>query len=126
MTFHNGEPFDAEAVRFSLLRAAQAYGATAWFPEIAQVDVPAPYTVNVLLRAPDSLFLYRLGHIGLVLPPRYFRQVGQTAFGENPAGTGRFRFVRWDSVGLASPVSGVACSPRRARQPCSIRRTSDS
>jgi peptide/nickel transport system substrate-binding protein len=99
VAFHNGEPFDAEAVRFSLLRAAQAYGATAWFPEIAQVDVPAPYTVDVVLRAPDSLFLYRLGQIGLILPPRYFRQVGQTAFGESPVGTGPFRFVRWDRTG---------------------------
>ena len=32
--FHNGERFDAEAVRFSLQRASQAYGGTAWFPRL--------------------------------------------------------------------------------------------
>ncbi len=57
--FHNGEVLDAEAVRFSLMRASQAYGATAWFPEIARVDIVDPYVVDVVLKAPDSLFLYR-------------------------------------------------------------------
>ncbi len=99
VTFHNGEPFDAEAVRFSLMRASQAYGATAWFPEIAQVEIPDPYTVDVVLKAPDSLFLYRLEHIGLIQPARYFRQVGPAEFGEHPVGTGAFRFVRWDKAG---------------------------
>lgn len=98
VTFHNGEPFDAEAVRFSLQRASEAYGATAWFPEIARVDVPGPFTVDVVLKAPDSLFLYRLGNIGLIQPPRYFRQVGPIGFGASPVGTGAFRFVRWDKA----------------------------
>jgi len=96
VTFHNGERFDAEAVRFSLMRASQAYGATAWFPEITRVDIVDPYTVDVALKEPDNLFLYRLGHIGLIQPPRYFRRVGQARFGENPIGTGAFEFVRWD------------------------------
>lgn len=94
--FHNGERFDAEAVRFSLTRASQAYGATAWFPEIARVETVDPYTVDVVLKEPDSLFLYRLGHIGLIQPSRYFRQVGPAEFGEHPVGTGAFRFVRWE------------------------------
>jgi peptide/nickel transport system substrate-binding protein len=96
VTFHNGERFDAEAVRFSLMRASQAYGATAWFPEITRVDVVGLYTVDVALKKPDSLFLYRLGNIGLIQPPKYFSRVGPAKFGENPIGTGAFQFVRWD------------------------------
>jgi peptide/nickel transport system substrate-binding protein len=96
VVFHNGEPFDAEAVRFSLMRASEAYGATAWFPRIARVEVVEPYVVKVTLTAPDSLFLYRLGHLALILPPKYFRQVGPAGFGASPVGTGAFRFVRWD------------------------------
>jgi peptide/nickel transport system substrate-binding protein len=96
VTFHNGERFDAEAVRFSLLRASQSYGATAWFPEITRVDIIDPYRVDVALKKPDSLFLYRLGSIGLIQPPRYFRQVGPAKFGKNPIGTGAFQFVRCD------------------------------
>lgn len=96
VVFHNGEPFDAEAVRFSLLRAAAAYGATAWFPRIERVDIIDPLTVDVVLREPDSLFLYRLGHIGLMLPRRYFREAGERRFGKAPIGTGPFRFDSWD------------------------------
>jgi peptide/nickel transport system substrate-binding protein len=98
VTFHNGEPFDAETVRFSLQRASQLYGATAWFPEIMRVEVLAPYTVEVVLRQPDSLFLYRLGQIGLMLPPRYWQDVGPEAFGARPVGTGAYQFVRWDGA----------------------------
>ncbi len=96
--FHNGEPFDAEAARFSLVRASEAYGATAWFPSIARVDIVDPFTIDVVLAKPDSLFLHRLANIGLILPPRYFRQVGQAEFGARPVGTGAFRFVRWDAA----------------------------
>lgn len=98
VTFHNGEPFDAEAVRFSLMRASQAYGATAWFPEIARVNVLDAHTVDIVLKEPDSLFLYRLAHIGLIQPPRYFQQVGEASFGKRPVGTGAFQFIRWDST----------------------------
>ncbi|MCI0529923.1 MAG: ABC transporter substrate-binding protein, partial [Nitrospira sp.] len=96
VTFHNGEPFDAEAVRFSLMRASQTYGVTAWFPEIARVNIVDSYTLDVVLKKPDSLFLYRLGHIGLIQPPTYFREVGPASFGKRPIGTGAFQFVRWD------------------------------
>jgi peptide/nickel transport system substrate-binding protein len=96
VTFQNGEPFDADAVRFSLMRASSAYGATAWFPEIARVEVVDPYVVDVVLKGADSLFLYRLGHLAPMLPPRYFRQQGAVGFGAQPVGTGAFRFVGWD------------------------------
>jgi len=96
--FQNGEVFDAESVRFSLMRASEAYGTTAWFPELERVDIIDPYTVDVVLKSPDSLFLYRLAHLALILPPKYFRQMGTKAFGEQPVGTGPFRFVRWDAA----------------------------
>jgi peptide/nickel transport system substrate-binding protein len=96
--FHNGETFDAEAVRFSLIRSSEAYGATAWFPVIERVTVLGPYRVEVVLAEPDSLFLYRLANIGLILPPRYFKEVGASGFGERPVGTGAFRFERWDAA----------------------------
>lgn len=96
VVFHNDEVFDAEAARFSLLRASEAYGATAWFPEVVRVEILDPYLVDVVLKAPDSLFLHRLSHLAPILPPNYFRQVGAARFGAQPIGTGAFRFVRWD------------------------------
>ncbi|HEV2548050.1 MAG TPA: ABC transporter substrate-binding protein [Stellaceae bacterium] len=98
VSFHNGERFDAEAVRFSLERASDAYGGTAWFPRIAHVTVIDPYTVDVVLNEPDSLFLYRLANIGLVTPALQFRRVGSREFGRHPIGTGAFKFVAWDAA----------------------------
>jgi peptide/nickel transport system substrate-binding protein len=95
--FHNGERFDAEAVRFSLERASQAYGGTAWFPRLDSVAVVDPYTVDVKLSEPDSVFLYRLANIGLIAAPLEFRRVGVRGFGHHPVGTGAFRFVSWDA-----------------------------
>jgi len=37
-----------------------------------------------------------LAYIGLIQPPRYFRQFGPVEFGRHPVGTGAFQFVRWD------------------------------
>lgn len=98
VTFHNGEPFDSAAVLFSLTRASDAYGRTAWFPEIDRVQAVDEFTVDVVLRRPDSVFLHRLANIGLILPPRYFREVGPRRFGARPIGTGAFRFVDWDKA----------------------------
>jgi peptide/nickel transport system substrate-binding protein len=95
--FHNGERFDAEAVRFSLERASKAYGGTAWFPQIENVIVVDPYIVDVKLSEPDSLFLYRLSNIGLIAAPLEFRRVGASEFGHHPVGTGAFKFVSWDA-----------------------------
>jgi peptide/nickel transport system substrate-binding protein len=95
--FHNGERFDAGAVRFSLERASKAYGGTAWFPRLESVVVVDPYTVDVKLFEPDSLFLYRLSNIGLIAAPLEFRRVGAGEFGHHPVGTGAFKFVSWDA-----------------------------
>ena len=95
--FHNGERFDAEAARFSLERASKAYGGTAWFRRLERVIVVDPYTVDVKLSEPDSLFLYRLSNIGLIAAPLEFRRLGAAEFGHHPVGTGAFKFVRWDA-----------------------------
>jgi peptide/nickel transport system substrate-binding protein len=95
--FHNGERFDAESVRFSLERASKAYGGTAWFPRLESVAVVDPYTVDVKLSDPDSVFLYRLSNIGLITAPLEYRRVGAREFGRHPVGTGAFKFVSWDA-----------------------------
>ncbi|MDJ0896462.1 MAG: ABC transporter substrate-binding protein [Alphaproteobacteria bacterium] len=97
VTFHNGEPFDARSVKFSLERASRAYGGTAWFTPIESVDVRSQTEVVVRLREPDSVLLHRLPNIGLMLPPDYIAEVGERGFAANPVGTGAFKFRRWDA-----------------------------
>jgi peptide/nickel transport system substrate-binding protein len=100
--FHNGEPFDAAAVKFSIERMLNpkqgAPGRTS-IATIDHVDVVDPYTVNVITKAPFPLLTVRMspGHCGTVgiVPPKYLAQVGDAAFAIKPVGTGPFKFVEW-------------------------------
>jgi peptide/nickel transport system substrate-binding protein len=100
--FHNGEPFDAAAVKFSVERMLDpkqgAPGRTS-IATIDRVDVVDPYTVNVITKAPFPLLAVRMspGHCGTVgiVPPKYLAQVGDAAFAVKPVGTGPYKFVEW-------------------------------
>jgi peptide/nickel transport system substrate-binding protein len=96
--FHNGEPFNAEAVKFTVERLItkgvhQVYGG---FSTIDHVDVVDPYTVNVVTSKPDPILVKRFaGYGGQMLPPRYIKQVDWKTFAQKPVGTGPYRFVEW-------------------------------
>ena len=97
--FHNGEPLDAEAVRWSLTRQldpATGYPALMEISGIKEVRVPEPGVVEILTRAPDGLLLHRLAAFVKILPPRYYQEKGSEAFAQAPVGTGPFRFVSWE------------------------------
>ncbi|PYE84889.1 ABC transporter substrate-binding protein [Pseudoroseicyclus aestuarii] len=92
--FHDGTPFDAEAVRFSFERA-MAEGSTnpssdIWEP-IESVTVTDPRTIEVTLSRPDAFFLFNLaqGDASIVSPASAETNVTE------PVGTGPFRFVSW-------------------------------
>src|SRR5437867_3171969 len=85
--FHNGEPFDAAAVKFSIERMLdpkQAAPGRTSIATIDHVDVVDPYTVNVVTKAPFPLLPVRMspGHCGTVgiVPPKYLAQVGDAGF----------------------------------------------
>jgi peptide/nickel transport system substrate-binding protein len=100
--FHNGEPFDGAAVKYSIERMLNpkqgAPGRTS-IATIDHVDVVDPYTVNVITKAPFPLLGVRMspGHCGTVgiVPPKYLAQVGDAAFAIKPVGTGPYKFVEW-------------------------------
>ena len=100
--FHNGEPFDAAAVKFSIermLNPKQAAPGRTSIATIDRVEVVDPLTVNVVTKTPFPLLPVRMspGHCGTVgiLPPKYLAQVGDAAFAVKPVGTGPYRFVEW-------------------------------
>ena len=92
---HNGEPFNAEAVRYSMeilkdpkmlnygylkvLKTSRSWTSTpsAWSGS-AQPD-----------RARDDR-----QHV-LQLPAEYYKKVGREGFGKSPVGTGPYQFVSW-------------------------------
>ena len=93
--FHNGEPLDAAAVKFTIDYLLQANtksphrNAFAWVKEVEVVD-----DLTLRLHAHRSVaslpdVLTRLH----VLPPQYFSEVGEEKFGDAPVGAGPYRFV---------------------------------
>ncbi|HEY7141901.1 MAG TPA: ABC transporter substrate-binding protein [Methylomirabilota bacterium] len=100
--FHDGEPFDAGAVKFSIERMLNpkqgAPGRTS-IATIDHVDIVDPLTVNVVTKAPFPLLPVRMspGHCGTVgiVPPKYIAQVGDAGFAVKPVGTGPYKFVEW-------------------------------
>ena len=95
--FHNGEPFDADAVRFNVTYQRQhnmGRGVQVYMKNLEEVRVIDPYTVHLHLRQPDSLFLDKLilGPIAgwTIGAPKYMEQVGWERFLKRPIGTGPY------------------------------------
>jgi len=97
--FHNGEPFDAEAVKFSLERLVdpnlKMRGASPFAP-LSRVEIVDSHTVRIHTKAPwpilDTMMAWTQAAI---LPPRYYREKDMAYLGRNPVGSGPFKFVRW-------------------------------
>ena len=97
--FHNGEPFDAESVKFSLERLVdpklKLRGASPFSP-IERVEVVDPYTARVHTKAPWPILdtLMATGQ-PTMLPPKYYQEKELAHVAKNPVGSGPFKFVRW-------------------------------
>jgi peptide/nickel transport system substrate-binding protein len=99
VTFHNGEPFDAEAVKFTFDRvldpATESTIATL-LATIDRVEIVDPMTVNIITSQPDIVLLARVSELyGAIIPPQYSQEVGFDTLGVEPVGTGPFRLVEW-------------------------------
>lgn len=97
--FHDGEPFDAEAVRFTIARYLDpktGFPAPGFIGSLDKAEVIDTLTVDVVTKYPDGLLLNRLAGFILIVPPRYVRENGEEALARAPSGTGPFRFERWE------------------------------
>ncbi|MDX1433564.1 MAG: ABC transporter substrate-binding protein [Gammaproteobacteria bacterium] len=105
--FHDGSPFDAEAVKFNfdrMLREDHPYHDTGPFPlafffsKISEVRVDGPHLVTIVLDEPYAPLLANLAYpTGLMVSPAAVRRHGKD-YGRHPSGTGPFRFVEWESA----------------------------
>ena len=93
--FHDGEPFDAEAAKFSIERHMTLPGSFRK-PELASVDhveVVDPLTIKLVLKAPFSPLIAQLtDRAGMMVSPKAAREAGDK-FGLRPVCAGPYKFV---------------------------------
>lgn len=97
--FHDGEPMDAEAVRYSLERFSDPKGGfpgAGFINSIDKIEIVDPLTLRVRTKYPDGIFLYRLAGLVTILPPDFSKRHPGADFDTHPVGTGAFKFVKWD------------------------------
>lgn len=100
VSFHNGEPFDAEAVRVSLnlqIIGRPQRAANSWlFDSNLHAEVVDRYTVDLVTGRPDARLPYTLPTFFKIVPPRFIHENGYQILSAHPIGTGPYRFVAWD------------------------------
>jgi peptide/nickel transport system substrate-binding protein len=93
--FHDGEPFDAEAAKYSLERHL-TMPTSFRKPELAaldHVDVVDPLTIKLILKTPFSPLIAQLtDRAGMMVSPKAAKEAGDK-FGLHPVCAGPYKFV---------------------------------
>ncbi|RMH36654.1 MAG: peptide ABC transporter substrate-binding protein, partial [Nitrospirae bacterium] len=119
VTFHDGEPFDAEDVKFTyeaIMNPKNLSPRTSDFEPIKRLEILDPYTVRVIYKQLHSpaIAAWTMGilpeHLlneeamqremerrGLSQEAREAFGMRDSEFNRHPIGTGRFRFIEWHS-----------------------------
>ncbi|MBY7144584.1 ABC transporter substrate-binding protein [Virgibacillus sp. NKC19-3] len=99
VTFHNGDPLTAEDVEFTLNRVAKddEVSENVYFgPVIDDVNVIDELEFEIKTNGPSPTLLTLLSKSGSdILPKSYIEEVGWEEFGENPVGSGPYKYVNW-------------------------------
>lgn len=104
VSFHDGSPFNAEAVVFNferMLDEEHPHHGTGPFPlsfffsAVEEVTALDDHTVEFTLNEPFAPFLSNLAYpTGLIVSPAAVAEHGED-YGRNPSGTGAYRFQEW-------------------------------
>lgn len=98
--FHNGEPFNAAAVKYTFDRLLGEQGTKgpqrSNYVAIDHVAIIDDHTVDFILKQPDPVLLTKLaGYGGMIVPPKYIQEQGEDNFNRAPVGTGPFKMVSY-------------------------------
>ncbi|MGE3540845.1 MAG: ABC transporter substrate-binding protein [Candidatus Tectimicrobiota bacterium] len=93
LTFHNGDPFTAEDVKFSFLR----YKSVILHEKVREVEIVTPHLVRFHLHQPWPDFMTYYGTLATaaawIVPKKYLEQVGEDGFKKHPIGLGPYKFI---------------------------------
>ena len=96
ITFHNGEPLDAEAVKWNIDRV-MTHGDFLVQPQwqfIDKVTVIDPTTIEITTDEPHAYFEYDVSYNGCeLLPPKHMAEVGEEKFATAPVGSGPYKLT---------------------------------
>jgi len=95
ITFHNGEPFDADAVVASVERIidpANNSEQMGYLNTISGAEKVDDDTVRILTSGPDPILPSRMYWMKMI-PPKH---AAEGDIGAEPVGTGPYKFVEWD------------------------------
>jgi glutathione transport system substrate-binding protein len=100
VTFQDGTPFNAQAVKFNFDRVgnpANHLKRQSLFSMVAHTDVVDDYTVRVVLKYPFGAFVNDIAHPGAqIVSPKSVQQYGKNV-ARHPSGTGRYELVSWSA-----------------------------
>ena len=105
VTFHDGEPFDAEAVRYKLNRDLTIKGSmrAGEIGSVTSIEVIDSLQVRLVLRAPNAPLLAQLAdRAGVMISPKAAEAQG-AQFGQHPVCAGPYQFegrVAQDNITL--------------------------
>lgn len=101
ISFHDGTPFNAEAVKFNIERIIDPANAVTFaflVDAIASVEVVDEYTVRFVTAEPFAPMINHLTHSATGMQsPTAIRSMGDDEYSLHPVGTGPFRFRSWVS-----------------------------
>nr|WP_188517294.1 ABC transporter substrate-binding protein [Alsobacter metallidurans] len=93
--FHDGEPFDAEAVKFNIERAQTLPESRrkSEISSVSSVEVIDPMTVKLVMKQPDVTVLAQLSdRAGMMVSPKAAKELGAN-LGTKPVCSGPYKFV---------------------------------
>lgn len=93
VTFHDGTPFNADAVKFNIERINSEESNVSDLHNIEKVEVVDEYTVKFILTQPDSSLILALSDRGgMMVSPTAVTEKGED-FSRNPIGSGPYKLV---------------------------------
>jgi peptide/nickel transport system substrate-binding protein len=93
VTFHDGSPCNAQAIKWNLDQEQVAPNTAPDFVDVASIDVVDDLTLKVSFNDWDNTFLREMCWDSAVISPTAFEKNGLDSVRVNPVGTGPFKMV---------------------------------